>query len=114
MPTDFYELVSEGYLDGSDCICPAQYNSVRKAGFLEDDYPILVSSYRLLAPGSKFAEIPEGAVVLQEFAGNHPSAVVGGHNYQAGYHVIVKDGNDLRVDFIDTPQQGDRDAKSGS
>jgi hypothetical protein len=106
MPTDLYEMVVGHYLDKSDCICPARYNSVRKAGFLRDDCPLFASSYRLLIAGKKLAEVPDGAVVLQEFAGNHPEAVVGEYSYQAGYHVIVKDGNALGVDFIDTPPAG--------
>jgi hypothetical protein len=104
MPRDLCELVSQGYLRKYSLVCPAQYNSVDRAGLLADDCPLFVSSYRLLAGDKLVAEIPDGTVILREFEGNHPESVVGEQSYSAGYHVILKDHNDLRADFISSSE----------
>ena len=100
MPSDLYELVSERYLDRAELVCPGSMSSALKAGFLADDSPVFISSFRLLVPGSKFAEIPDGTVLVREFEGNHPYTVNGERIYPAGYHVIVKDHNYFTHDFI--------------
>jgi hypothetical protein len=100
MPTDLYELFSEQYLDKLHFICPAQYNSAYKAGFFEEGCPLFVSSYRLLTPGKKLEEIPDGSVVVREFEGNHPNSVIGEYSFPAGYYVIIKDSNYFKADFV--------------
>jgi hypothetical protein len=105
MPKDLYELVADGWLHRAELICPAHDDAVLKAGFLADNSPVFVSSFRLLVPGSKLAQIPDGTVVVQEFEGNHPGSTSSGYSYAAGYHVIIKDHNDFRYDFISSSAQ---------
>ena len=100
MPSDLYELVSERYLDRAELVCPGSMKSALKAGFLADDSPVFASSFRLLVPGSNFAEIPDGTVLLREFDGNHPYTLNGERVYPAGYHVIIKHRDVFTIDFM--------------
>jgi len=99
MPKDFYELISTQYFGKELLVCPSKRVAAQKAGFLEPDCPIYVSSYILLFPGGKFTDIPDSAVVVKEFEGNHPESVVSGETFPLGYHVITKQGESLRVEF---------------
>ena len=100
MPNDFYPLMSRHYGDRKILVCPSRFTVADKAGFLEGNSPTYISSYRLLTPGKAFAEISDGAVVVQEFKGNHPHSVIGEKNYPVGYHVLLKEGGGLRIDFV--------------
>ncbi|HUT28243.1 MAG TPA: hypothetical protein VMX13_00515 [Sedimentisphaerales bacterium] len=105
MPSDLYGLVSERYLDRAELVCPGSMKSALKAGFLADNSPVFISSFRLLVPRSEFAEIPDGTVLVREFDGNHPYTLNGECIYPAGYHVIIKDHNHFSLDFITSSSQ---------
>jgi hypothetical protein len=104
MPTDFYELMSMNYKERRILLCPSQFTVADKKGFLEENSPVFISSYRLMVPGKNFYKLNDGTVIVKEFEGNHPESVVNKRHFSAGYHVIVKEGNDLKEDFINTCQ----------
>jgi hypothetical protein len=96
MPTDLYELAPAS----NALICPGQSRSLVEEILLKEPCGVYVTSYRLLTPGMIFADISDGTVVIQELPGNHPECLVGKQLYPAGYHVLMKDRDHFRVEFI--------------
>ena len=103
MPADFHELMPMHYRDRKILLCPSQFAVADRAGFLKENSPVYISSYRLMVPGQRFDELNDGTVIVKEFEGNHPESIVNKKHFSAGYHVIVKDGNDLKIDFVNCP-----------
>jgi hypothetical protein len=104
IPADFYELMSMNYRERKVLLCPSQFTAADKNDFLKKDAPVYISSYRLMTPEKNFYKLNDSEIIVKEFQGNHPEAVVNKKHFPAGFHVIAKDGNDLKIEFINISQ----------
>jgi len=109
IPADFQELMPMDYLNRKILLCPSQFTVADKAGFLEENSPVYISSYQLMVPRQRFDELNNGTVIVKEYEGNHPESVVDKKYFSSGYHVIVKDGNELKIDFVNCPPSKELD-----
>ena len=100
MPCDIYQLTERNLLPRSRLVCPSQHIILCRDGYLEEDSPLFVFSYRIMVPGQDYEKIEDGTVIVKEFENNHLYNAVGGEIYQTGYYVLVKKDGRMETEFM--------------